>query len=207
MFPSDSVSTRQLHEADLLVAHQRRCLGPVVSRRRRPWAALFGRGEVPWTASHELFEGLGRNQLVRASEKFTVHDVEPGRSLGTQGAAADEFVAILEGRIGVTIDGVPHAVLDDGSHFGAIPLLDDADHPELRASFDVMVASRVAVVDAARFRTLLAEFPIVAERVRAMADVRRAYLAGLAAGAGREHPSTTDVEHFPVHMVEALAGR
>ncbi len=210
MYPSDPISMRQLHHADMHVAHQRRTQGKVVSLQPSPWRRVLSglkprRADAPWTASHELFEGLGRNQLKRASNQFTVHDVEPGWSLGTQGAVAGEFVAILEGRIGVTIDGVPHAVLDDGSHFGALPLLDDGHHPEFRASFNVMVPSRVAVIDASRFRTLLAEFPIVAERIDAMADVRRAYLAGLAAGGGRERSLTTHVATYPVHMIEALA--
>ena len=202
MFPFDSHSAAQMFEADLLVAHQRRTRGPVVTERTRWWRALFTRDELAWTATHELFTGLNRTQLNRAAKKFTVHDVEPGRSLGSQGSAATEFVAILHGQIGVTIDGAPHVVLDDGSHFGSIPLLGEQS-PALRASFSAMAPSRIAITDPAGFRELLDEFPIVAQRIRSMADIRRAYLAGVAAIDGGERRNLVEVPDYPAHIEDA----
>lgn len=202
MFPFDSRAAAQMFEADLIVAHQRRTRGPVVTERTRRWRSLFARSELPWTATHELFAGLGRTQLNRAAEKFTVRDVDPGTSLGSQGSVASEFVAILHGRIGVTINGAPHAVLDDGSHFGSIPLLDDQP-PTLRASFSVMAPSRIATASPTQFRTLLAEHPVVADRIRVMADIRRAYLAGVAAVDSGERLDLVDVARYPAHMVDA----
>lgn len=198
MFSFDTHSARQLCEAELLVAHQKRTVGRVVRHRRRVWRRpSFGRAARPWTADHELFDGLSRTALARAAAMFEIHEVNTGSELGSQGDTAHHFVAIIEGRIGVTIDGAPHAVLDDGSSLGAIPLLDDADTPLQRASFEVMIPSRVAMIDAAGFHQLLDEFPEVAQRIRALADVRRAYLAGVASADRSERHRVT---RFPAHL-------
>lgn len=199
MFPFDPRSAAQIFEADLLVAHHRRTRGPVVSQHIRWWTALFARDEAAWTSTHELFTGLGRNQLKRAAKKFTVLDVESGQSLGSQGDVATGFVAILEGQIGVTINGAPHAVLDDGSHFGAIGLLDEQS-ATLKASYAVMAPSRVAIADPDRFGELLAEYPTVAKRIHSLADIRRAYLAGVASTDTGERPNLLTLNGFPAHI-------
>jgi len=210
MFPFDPHSAAQMFEADLLVAHQRRTRGPVVTKRPplwlvgayqapRWWTALFEPSEPAWTSSHELFTGLGRNQLNRAAKKFTVLDVESGQSLGSQGDVATGFVAILEGQIGVTINGAPHAVLDDGSHFGAIGLLDEQS-ATLKASYAVMAPSRIAIADPDRFGELLADYPTVAKRIHSLADIRRAYLAGVASTDTGELSTLLTIKGFPAHI-------
>ena len=199
MFPLDQRSAAQMFEADLLVAHQRRTRGPVVSQHVRWWTALFTRDEAAWTSTHELFTGLGRNQLNRAAKKFTVLDVESGQSLGSQGDLATGFVAILEGRIGVAINGAPHAVLDEGSHFGAIGLLDERS-ATLKASYSAMAPSRIAIADPDRFDELLEEYPSVAKRIHSLADIRRAYLAGVASTDTGERPNQLTTTGFPAHI-------
>ena len=212
MYPLDPTSTRQLLDAELLVDLQHRD-GTVVShhspRRRalgRRIAAWRHAGPLP--ATHELFAGLSRTQLRRAARFFTVVDVPAGSELGTQGAPVEQFVTILEGRVGVTIDGVPHAVLDDGSQFSGLSLLDD-ERPTERASFNVMAQSRVAVVDAAQFPAMLQELPIIAARIRAIADVRRAYLAGRTATAEVEPAGRRwiEIEEYPVHLSDEMVAR
>lgn len=156
--------------------------------------------------SHELFADHDRSQLAGLGQFFTVIDVPAGRTLGQQGHIAREFVTILHGEVGVTIDGIPHAVLDDGSHFGAVPLLSDQLGAVHSASFTVMTPTRIAVADAAAFHSALSEFPLIDQRVRAMTDVRRAYLAGLAQNnaaeqAVRDAPTITE---YPVHVVEQV---
>jgi len=197
MFFFDSSSAADLRSADLLVAHQRRALGPVVSHRTGWWRRLVRHADLPWTADHELFDGLSRTGLAGAAQRFTVRDVHPGQSLGVQGEPRGEFVAIIEGRIGVSIDGAPHAVLDDGSHFGAIPLLDDDRTPALRATFDVMTPSRIAVAGPSQFHRLLREFPAVEYRIRSMAQIRRAYLAGIASA---DRGERLELRTFPAHL-------
>lgn len=197
MFFIDTHSAADLRSAELQVAHRSRTLGPVV-RNRTPWwrTFLFG-AEAPWTASHELFEGLSRTDHQRAASLLVVRELGPSQSLGSQGDARGEFVVIIEGRIGVTIDRAPHAVLDDGSHFGAIPLLDDDRNPVFRATFDVMAPSRIAVAGPNQFRRLMSEFPQVAQRIRAMAEIRRAYLAGVASADRVERAASLT---FPAHL-------
>jgi CRP-like cAMP-binding protein len=165
----------------------------------------FGRGGGSsvgcLSSSHELFVGHDHDQLTRLGEFFTVIDVPAGRMLGAQGHIAREFVTILNGEVGVTIDGIPHAVLDDGSHFGAVPLLDDAPGAVHSASFTVMTPTRIAVANAAEFHALISDFPLVAQRVRATTVVRRAYLASLAQVNTSEQqlPVAPAIEAYPVH--------
>lgn len=212
MFPTDPISVRQLVDAELLVAQEHRHV-KVVSQRTPRWRTVFDsvmarRHAGPLPATHELFDGLSRKQLARAAGFFTVAEVPAGQSLGQQGSIVDRFVTVLEGKVGVTIDGVPHAVLDDGSQLNGLSLLDD-EHPTCRASFNVMVPSRIASVEAAQFAMMLEQFPKVADRIRAIADVRRAYLAGLAAAADGETPPARwiEVEEYPVHLANVPGTR
>ena len=212
MFPCDPISTRQMLDAELIVARQR-SRGKVVSDRPGRWRAALERLSTPrhagpLPAGHELFTGLSRKQLSEAARFFTVVEVPAGRTLGKQGSPVDRFATILEGQVGVTIDGVPHAVLDDGSQINSLPLLDD-EHPTHRASFDVMVPSRIAVVEAARFSAMLRRFPIIADRIHAIADVRRAYLAGLAAATDSQATSSPwiEVEKYPAHLTEDIVAQ
>lgn len=204
----DPVVGSQLHHAERHTAERRPPDLPksdVLPRWRAACAqVLFQRRPNPLPADHELFTGLDRREFARAGNLFDVVEVAPGQSLGEQGEPVDAFIAILEGQVGVTIDGVPHAVLDDGSHLGALALLDDA-RPTHRGTFSVMAASRIAVVRAKRFPSMLEELPTVAERIRAISDVRRAYLAGLAAATTNEPEATPSrpVRGYPVHLHDA----
>ncbi len=218
MFPIDPISVRQLHDADMLVAEQARTRHPVARRRPRRWRPelkVLTRGLLsmldtsrrptpgPLTASHELFAGLDAAELERIGQFLTVVDVPAGRSLGRQGALAREFVTVIDGQVGVTIDGVPNAVFDRGSHFGALPLLDNEVSPVHRASFSTMVPSRIAVAGPAEFRGMLRDFPTVAERIHAMTKIRRAYLNGLADARVDDHVPVEIIEtiEYPAHMV------
>jgi len=213
MYATDPASVRQLRSAALLEAEQSRSARPLSSRAgrlRRAWARRRTMPvPVPVVAaptladygSHDLFVGLDRRTLTRLSESFVIMDVDAGDSLGRQGEAAPEFVVVLEGRIGVSLDGLPLAVLDAGSVFGALPLLDDGPTPYQRASFDVLGPSRIAVASRLQFIATLESFPLVARRIHAIADVRRAYLRG------RSDAATTagvsDVGEFPLHILDA----
>lgn len=219
MYANDPTSVRQLRHAELLVAEQSRSARQPTSARPGWWQRLRARRRptpvpavppVPTTPgdlrptladhpSHDLWVGLDQRTLERLSERFMILDVDAGDSLGRQGEAAPEFVVVLEGRIGVSIDGVPLAVLDAGSHFGSLPLLDDGPTPYRRASFDVLGPSRIGVAGRQQFAEILESFPVVAQRIRAITDVRRAYLRGRseATATGRS------VEEFPLHISDA----
>lgn len=220
MVLTNPTAARIVHSGHLLEATQARtphvrepshASQPSAGRRFLSFLRTAGRGGVSSVGhlneSHDLFVGHDQEQLARIGRFFTVIDVPSGTMLGRQGRIAREFVAILEGQVGVTIDGVPHAVLDDGSHFGALPLLDEAPGAPHSASFTVMAPSRIAVANAAEFHSLLAKFRLVAERVQAMTDVRRAYLAGLAhiSAAERPIPDGPTVDEYPVHVVQRIS--
>lgn len=215
MYPADPVSVRQLRTADLIEAEQTRSGRQPASRRRssiralttglirRVWPERSTHSEpslAPY-GSHELFAGLDQRTLARLSEWFVLVDLDAGDSLGRQGEVAPEFVVVLEGRVGVSLDGLPVAVLDAGSHFGSIPLLDDGPTPYQRASFNVLDPCRVALASRLQFASVLDDFPVVAQRIRAIADVRRAYLLGRADAGAAAAASTED---FPLHLTDAV---
>jgi CRP-like cAMP-binding protein len=214
---TDPTAARLVRNARLIEAKQARTphkrartdpQQPSAARRFLSLVSSFRRGggesTGPLRDSHELFVGHDQDQLTRLGQFFTVVDVPAGTTLCRQGHFAREFVTILRGEVGVTIDGIPHAVLDDGSHFGALPLLADAPGATHNASFTVMTPTRVAVANAAEFQSVLSAFPLVAQRVRAMTDVRRAYLAGLAHVNAAEQPIPFDagIDEYPVHSVQ-----
>lgn len=214
MYFTDPTSARISHDAHVVEAkqtrtpHKRSTLEPHQPSARRRFLSLvtsFGRSggstAGPLSDSHELFVGHDPEQLTRLGKFFTVIDVPTGKTLGRQGRIAREFVTILRGEVGVTIDGIPHAVLDDGSHFGAVPLLDDVPGALHSASFIAMTPTRVAVANPSEFDSMISEFPLVAQRVQAMTDVRRAYLAGLAqvSGAEQRTPIFPTIAEYPVH--------
>ncbi len=213
---TDPTSARIVHNARLVEAKQARTphkrqptdpQQPSAGRRFLSHVSWFhrrgGASTSPLSDSHELFVGHDQDQLTRLGRLFTVTDVPAGRTLGQQGHIAREFVTILHGEVGITIDGIPHAVLDDGSHFGAVPLLADALGATHSASFTVLGPTRIAVANAAEFHSMLSDFPLIAQRVQAMTDVRRAYLAGLAQVNAAEQtvPFDPAIDEYPVHAV------
>lgn len=191
MFESDPISIRQLHTARLIEGEQARNQHKVVyprGNRPHPGRRLVAMAKhlsfvprrtyaSPLDPSLEPFAGMDRKALRRLSQHLSILGVPAGTSLGRQGEIADRFVIVLSGRVGVTIDGVPEAVLDEGSHFAAMPLLDHSTNALQRASFSTMVPSRLACASPEQFRTILAEFPLVAYRINQIVDARRAYLA------------------------------
>jgi CRP-like cAMP-binding protein len=220
MFPTDPNSVHALREADLIVASQARehrevvhpssavhpwrrlvllatSLSDRVRPHRDPRVATYG----PLSASLALFNGLSSKQLAEMGRHLSVIDVQPGHTLGRQGAPAGDFVTVLEGHVGVTIDGVPHAVLDAGTHFGAVPLLDRPSSTS-RATFTTMTPSRIAIANPREFREILDLFPVVAQRIYLMTQIRREFLADLARENRAEHFNqlTSDLKDYPAHL-------
>ena len=133
---------------------------------------------------------------------FSIVDVADGAALARQGDPATDFVVVLDGRIGVSIDGFPIAVLDAGSQFGALPMLDGAPGRFSRASYNVLEPSRIAVADRRHFFEILKNFPVVGQRILQIAEIRRAYLQGHADGRALE--ADRETSPFPVHLVDRV---
>ncbi len=218
MHPSDPISVQQLREADLLVSAEARQHHETRPRRRgsrSPGQRLRAHSDAvrqrllptrhpaagPFSASHDLFRGLDGSQLATLVNHLEVRECAIGESLGRQGERATRFVIVLDAQIGLTIDGVPITVLDDGSHFGAVPLLDGGAALH-RASFDALAPGLIAVADPQQFRTILDEYPTIAIGVYAMTRVRREYLEALAECEVSQSlsESTRAMLEYPVHL-------
>lgn len=149
----------------------------------------------------EFFSELSPRQLRRVGELLTIIDVPAGRSLGAQGQIVREFIVVLVGKVAVSVHGAPLAVLYDGHHFGALPLLDPLGSPRRRASFHPLVPTRVAVASRQEFNSIRREIPVIDDRIRRLADRRQAYFDGVEAGR-----QTADVDaamvRYPVDVGE-----
>lgn len=206
MFPTDPVSVCQLRHADLMVAEQyrrRHQSDPRLSsteHRTLPWPARRSRRVPVLDGSLELFVDLDRRQLDRLAKHFAIVDVTEDDSLARQGEPATEFVVVLSGRIGVSLDGFALAILDRGAHFGALPLLDGGPGRFSRASFYVLEPSRIAVAHRHEFFKIMDGFPLVGRRIVQLAEIRRAYLRGHADATALAADRTA--HPFPVHLVE-----
>ena len=218
MFPTDPISAQQLRNADLIESAEARAHHEFPSRRhgsRSPVGRLRAHSDAlrqrvlprrvatvgPFTASHDLFRGLDQSQLASLATHLEVRECAIGESLGRQNERATRFVIVLDAQIGVTIDGVPITVLDDGSHFGAVPLLDRGAALH-RASFDALGPGLVAVAGPSEFRMILDEYPTIANTVYAMTRGRREFLEAFAACEASQNlgASTRAMLEYPVHL-------
>ncbi len=217
MYAADPVSVRQIRNAELLVAsanrqhrerrprkgskHRERSLKTIAVALRQRLRPTHQPAIGPLSLTHELFRGLDQSQLDSLATYLDLRVCATGESLGRQNEPSTGLVIVLDAQIGVSIDSVPIAVLDDGSHFGSLPLLDGGEALH-RASFDVLAPGRIAVVDKQDFRTVLDRFPTVAIWVYAMARKRRDYLAQLAACETSQSlsESTQALLEYPVHL-------
>lgn len=218
MLPIDPISVQQLRNAELIVSaetrehhefrpQQRGVRSPM--RRLRENTDAVRQRFFPtrhqvvgaFSTSHDLFRALDRSQLTSLSQHLEVRQCVIGESLGRQDERATRFVIVLEAQIGVTIDGVPITVLDYGSHFGAVPLLEGGAALH-RASFDALGPGLIALADPGQFRAILDEYPTIASGVYAMTRVRRDYLEALADCEMSRSlgESTRAMLEYPVHL-------
>ena len=102
------------------------------------------------------------------------------------------------GQIGVAADGLPIGVLSTGSFFGELPLLSEMGDQRYRTDTTVLTDSRVAVADPREFSGLVRDHAVVAARLHAMADERRAFIEKVT----DEHARGIEVtdEPYPVHV-------
>jgi len=83
MFPADSHSMRQLHRADMHVAHQRRTGGTVVTPRDQRWfgalfAKLFIRRDDTSTRPVTTAYARAQRRLVQSTTPFTLVETSTG---------------------------------------------------------------------------------------------------------------------------------
>lgn len=166
---------------------------------RRIGSAVARRRPAGLDPALEPFVGLSARQLRRLPEYLALHDVPVGTALGYQGDMVSSFVVILGGHVGVTIDDEPVAVLDEGSQFGALPLLNPGAYPGRHASFHTMTDCTIAIASHAQFLALLEDLPPIRKYVRQIADRRREYLASRAAASDWSEEGVLDLT-YPAHV-------
>jgi len=112
-----------------------------------------------------IFAGLSREQCERVAGWCEEREAEAGDRLTPEGASGYTFFLIEEGTAEVSRDGEFLAELGPGDFFGEGALLGESG----RRNASVVAASpmRLAVMYGTAFRQLEAEFPQVAEHVRA----------------------------------------
>lgn len=122
-------------------------------------------------ASIPLFEGVDRSTMRQLRPLHSVVDVKPGKSVFNQGEIVRQFVAIIEGCLGVFVDGCLIGTLTGGDLIGARELLNDFAGPRgaARATTTAIDPVKVLLWTPREFCGLLDASPTIQSRVRASA--------------------------------------
>jgi CRP-like cAMP-binding protein len=111
-----------------------------------------------------LFASLSDTDLTQLAHWVNVIELPEKTSLVEEGGLAYEFLVMMTGTAEVTVDGDQVRTLGPGDVVGEIGLLS----PDLRRTATVKTTSPVGaiVMTGPRFRAMMRELPVVAERVR-----------------------------------------
>jgi CRP-like cAMP-binding protein len=116
-----------------------------------------------------LFQHLSNRELGRLAELADEVDVPAGSALTREGAAGKEFVVLAEGIADVEQDGEVVNTLGPGDYFGEISLVTGLPRT---ATVTTRSPSRVLVLTAPAFRSLLGRAPRLRQRIVARAALR-----------------------------------
>ena len=147
-------------------------------------------------AELELFEGLTSRELVNIGKFFTTIDVKEGRSVGRRGTQCQHFAVILTGQVAMSFHHSPAGVLTPGCFWGAAPLLSTSLDRRRLVSASTLVDSRIAISNPSEFSGLLHACPLIAQRIRAVADRRVEYLAR----AEQADSEISELQLYQVHI-------
>ena len=120
-----------------------------------------------------LFERCTKRELGTIARHLETVDLADGTELVTQGGPGDALFVILEGEVVVERDGDGISTAGPGDHFGELALLDGQPRS---ATVRAVGPVTVGVLGVRMFRTLLREFPDIAEQLLAglAGELRRA---------------------------------
>ena len=111
-----------------------------------------------------LFSRCTKRELATVARHIELVDLEDGAELITEGAPGDAFFIILEGAATVETGGAVVSEAGAGDYFGELALLDNEPRSAtVRAKGPI----NVAVLGVRMFRTILREFPDIAEQLLA----------------------------------------
>ena len=116
-----------------------------------------------------LFSRCSKKELAAVAQVADELEIRAGKELTVQGQPAREFFILLSGEAVVRRNGRKLRVLGPGEMIGEIALLNDSPRT---ATVTVTEPSRVLVLTARDFRTLLRELPEMALKVLAVVGER-----------------------------------
>ena len=147
----------------------------------------------------ELFEGLSQPEIRQVGGYFTVIDVEEGRDLGRRGTQCQYFGVLLRGQVAMSFHDAPAGILAPGCFWGAVALLAPDHDRRRRGTASALVASRVAVASPREFAGLLYSFPLLAQRIHAVANRRTEFIAAVDQ-ADLDIKAPIALVEYPVHI-------
>ena len=118
-----------------------------------------------------LFQGCSRRELERIAAIADELDLPAGSRLTAEGATGREFVVLVEGIADVTREGELVNTLGPGDFLGEIALV--TGQPRT-ATVTTRSRSKLLVLNAQAFRSLLARAPRIRQRITAAAALRLA---------------------------------
>ncbi|HKT44186.1 MAG TPA: cyclic nucleotide-binding domain-containing protein [Gaiellaceae bacterium] len=116
-----------------------------------------------------LFQHLSNRELGGLAEVADEIDVPAGRALTREGVTGKEFVVLAEGIADVEQDGEIVNTLGPGDYFGEISLVTGVPRT---ATVTTRTPSRLLVLTAPAFRSLIGRAPGIRQRVVARAALR-----------------------------------
>ena len=109
-----------------------------------------------------LFSACTTKELGRIASLVDEADVGEGAVLMTEGAAGNEFFAVVDGRATARLRGKKLASYGPGDFFGEMALLDQAPRS---ATITADTSMTLYVLDAKSFSTLIDRHPAVARKI------------------------------------------
>jgi CRP-like cAMP-binding protein len=109
-----------------------------------------------------IFRNCTKKEIGQIASLATQVDVAEGTVLTEQGKRGGEFAIVLSGTASVRQDGQEVAVLDTGSHYGEMALLDNGPRTATIVATSPM---RLAVVSPQEFDQLVERVPAVSRAI------------------------------------------
>lgn len=121
-------------------------------------------------AALPLFEGLDPDALDAIASRAVFIGAHPGLKLIREGESGFDFFVIVDGEADVVVGGEAVARLGKGDVFGEMALEGGGKRSADVVARTVMSLLTMMVWD---YRTTEQEYPVVGERLRALAEARR----------------------------------
>jgi CRP-like cAMP-binding protein len=116
-----------------------------------------------------LFAGVPDGELARVADRARTTSLALGQTLLREGDPGDEVLLILDGEAAVTVGGLPVGTIQAGDCVGEMSLLDNAPRS---ATVTSSTPLRALVLPADAMRQLLADHPVVAQRLTSTLTAR-----------------------------------